>query len=180
MKENPKKICIRCKNIFSYRPFKKRKRQDICGRCQIREIEKKYYEKHKEEIKERSKIRYTEIKKSPKEYEKMKKRSRIYAKKNHFTPKVKLNDYRYSAKKRNLDFSLTLEDIKKLWNSNCTYCGTKILTIGLDRINNTKGYSLKNITPCCKDCNFAKANKTPREFIKWIKRAFNHLNKKHE
>ena len=42
-----------------------------------------------------------------------------------------LQRYKYGAKKRNLPFELTLQDVKELVTQNCHYCGTepKILMI---------------------------------------------------
>jgi len=51
------------------------------------------------------------------------------------------------------------------WQLPCYYCGDNIETIGLDRLNNTKGYSLDNIVSCCTPCNMMKNNNTEDDFI---------------
>lgn len=91
-----------------------------------------------------------------------------------------LSDYKGSAKKRNLIFSLDYEDFKKLVISNCYYCGIspvreiishgkKIGKVnGIDRVDNNIGYIKTNCVSCCKFCNFAKSNSTKEEFETWL------------
>ena len=50
-------------------------------------------------------------------------------------------------------------------NKNCTYCGDNIPGIGLDRINNTIGYTIDNIASCCTTCNMMKHKLSHQEFI---------------
>ena len=40
-------------------------------------------------------------------------------------------------------------------------------------MDNSKGYSLDNIVPCCKICNRAKSDLTYKDFIEWIRRLKN-------
>ena len=51
------------------------------------------------------------------------------------------------------------------WNKPCFYCNTDIQTIGLDRVDNFKGYTIDNIVSCCTDCNTMKMSKNKNEFI---------------
>ena len=46
---------------------------------------------------------------------------------------------------------------------------------GLDRVDNNKGYTIDNVVPCCKRCNYAKNNQTPREFKEWVKKVYNKM-----
>lgn len=48
------------------------------------------------------------------------------------------------------------------------------LTNGIDRIDSAKGYTLKNSTPCCLQCNQAKLDWSVKEFESWLKRAYQH------
>jgi len=81
------------------------------------------------------------------------------------TPNGKYRQYKHSAKKRNLAFDITIEEFTKFWRVPCTYCGFKIHTIGLDRVNNELGYRVGNLTSCCQWCNVAKGKRSPKEFI---------------
>ncbi len=83
--------------------------------------------------------------------------------------KGKYSEYKQSAKKRKIDFSLTIEEFKQLWQIPCTYCGINIKTIGIDRVDSKKGYQVNNIISCCTDCNKIKNSKTLNNFIKHCK-----------
>ena len=47
---------------------------------------------------------------------------------------------------------------------------------GIDRINNSVGYTEKNSVPCCGTCNVAKGQMTLAEFKLWIARIHARLN----
>ncbi len=97
-----------------------------------------------------------------------------------------LNDYKSSAKARNISFLLSNELFFELVSSNCFYCNSEPSLIkkrviknknndgdfihnGIDRVNNKKGYTSDNCVPCCKICNFAKNKFNIEEFSNWIK-----------
>lgn len=95
------------------------------------------------------------------------------------------------AELRGYSFSLSFEDFINLTQQNCYYCGApptnykKLFDAkkgyfynGLDRIDNTKGYDLSNVKPCCTDCNYAKGTLTEKEFVDWVKKCHNYLNSK--
>ena len=96
--------------------------------------------------------------------------------------------YRQKAKKQGLDYDLTKEQFKEITQQNCYYCGTKPSNIskkyhsngdyiynGLDRVDNTKGYTIDNVVPCCLRCNIAKRNYTLKDFKEWIKNTIKHM-----
>lgn len=72
--------------------------------------------------------------------------------------------YNYSisrARLRGIEFNLTEEEyINLIKDKNCFYCqGTLNKTgVGLDRINNSKGYISENCVACCKECNTLKGH----------------------
>lgn len=76
-----------------------------------------------------------------------------------------LRDYKSGAVARNLEFTLTFEEFIEYWHEICVYCGNQIETIGLDRVDNTKGYILGNVLPCCTLCNLMKRTMTADNFI---------------
>jgi hypothetical protein len=98
--------------------------------------------------------------------------------------------YKSSAVSRNLPFSLSLEDFKSIIIKECSYCCRQpirevtsklrnyeysLLTYnGIDRVDNTKGYTLENCVPCCRSCNFAKCDGTREQFIDWVERVYQH------
>lgn len=66
-----------------------------------------------------------------------------------------------SAKQRNLRWSLSFTGFKKLLRQPCTYCERQLKEtgIGLDRIDNKRGYSKSNVLSCCGVCNRIRSNK---------------------
>lgn len=91
--------------------------------------------------------------------------------------------YKANAKKRKLEFNLDKEYFKELVSSNCRYCGCQpfqhllsvykdIPYIGIDRVDNTKGYVDNNVVSCCKHCNIAKRNLSEKDFFDWVGRVF--------
>ena len=82
--------------------------------------------------------------------------------------------YKSNAKKRELDFNLTIAEFALFWQKPCTYCGTEIHTIGLDRIDSDVGYSIENIVPCCSRCNEMKNNRSTNEWMDDMIRILKH------
>lgn len=70
------------------------------------------------------------------------------------------SEYRNGAKKRNLEFTITEEEFDNTIMKDCYICGKKTIphkhTNGMDRYDNSIGYTIENIRPCCKECNFFK------------------------
>lgn len=96
------------------------------------------------------------------------------------------SNYRYQAKRRNLNFEITKEYFLKLVQQNCYYCNAEPRLIkpfygeivyfnGIDRKDNNKGYSVENCLPCCSTCNLAKKEMADSEFISWIFRVYNNI-----
>ena len=77
------------------------------------------------------------------------------------------NYYRYKAgaARRGIEFLLTFEEFMAYWQEPCCYCGEKIDTIGLDRVDNNIGYNAHNITACCTSCNIGKGTQTAAQYI---------------
>jgi len=94
--------------------------------------------------------------------------------------------YKHNAEKRRLDFNLTEKQFEEITQQNCYYCGAKpnntstgkrtfgdYIYNGLDRVDNSKGYTIDNVVPCCKVCNRAKDTITLQEFQDWIEKIYN-------
>lgn len=92
--------------------------------------------------------------------------------------------YQFNARSRGLTWELTGTDFERLTGQHCYYCGNppsmtawsessggaKWIYNGIDRIDNSKGYTADNAVSCCKICNHAKVDMTFDEFIAWIAR----------
>ena len=70
------------------------------------------------------------------------------------TIRTKWHDARSNAKRRGIEFLLTLEQYDVLVNSRCVY-GTEVSN-GIDRKDSTKPYTLENCLPCCYRHNVIK------------------------
>jgi hypothetical protein len=82
------------------------------------------------------------------------------------TPKGKYRKYVEQAKKKGVPFELSLEClIEAFWDKPCFYCGDQVDLVGIDRIDNSLGYSLTNTVSCCSMCNFMKNKKDQSKFI---------------
>lgn len=81
--------------------------------------------------------------------------------------------YRCRAIQRGYEWCLDRATFRKLLSSVCHYCGTAPAG-GIDRKNNSLGYTQSNSVACCADCNYAKLNKTEAEFFAWLLRLARH------
>ncbi len=63
---------------------------------------------------------------------------------------------------------------REYYKSECYYCGDTLKSVGFDRIDNSKGYSLGNIVPCCTLCNIMKHKITKSDFIQQCIKITNH------
>lgn len=92
-------------------------------------------------------------------------------------------NYKYTAKKRNLAWGLSKEQCIELFKSNCNMCNMgpsneflhknsngSYMYNGIDRIDNTEGYTVDNVQTLCKRCNVAKNDMTNEEFLDWVLR----------
>lgn len=90
-------------------------------------------------------------------------------------------DYRKWAGKKNNQFKLTKEQVKELIESDCYYCGYKpsnnisvgqqkqrFIYQGIDRKDNSEGYTPDNVVPCCIVCNKMKKAMSHDEFLEHI------------
>ena len=100
--------------------------------------------------------------------------------------------YKHTAKRKNRDFFLTKKYFKELTSSSCYYCGKTPTQIykgtqsknidsinhslyrynGIDRLDNNKGYIIRNVVACCKTCNFFKSNISHDVFLDTIKHIY--------
>ena len=63
--------------------------------------------------------------------------------------------------------SSTRKESRRRGNGDYTYNG-------IDRVDNTRGYTLDNVVPCCFKCNRAKDTMTKEEFLEWVGRVATH------
>ncbi len=94
--------------------------------------------------------------------------------------------YRYKAENRrnkSIPFKISLSLFRYLILQPCFYCNKKwysqsiyrgfVLTYnGIDRVDNSRGYTWDNTITCCGTCNNAKEQMTIETFRRWIKRVY--------
>lgn len=84
-----------------------------------------------------------------------------------------------TAAAKGIECALTREQVFHLTQLPCHYCKTpavprvsgkypKYPYSSLDRVDNTKGYLLENVVPCCAFCNRAKSDRPVEEFLGWL------------
>jgi len=81
-----------------------------------------------------------------------------------------------SAKKRDYPVEINLEEFTEIVSNPCVYCGEDNKRIGIDRIDNSKGYTLENSAPCCAICNMMKKTMSVDDLKDHIKKIYNHIN----
>ena len=90
----------------------------------------------------------------------------------------RLSIYKYSANKRKIKWFLSDKEFKSFLGKNCYLCGHSLDTIGIDRINNQKGYIMSNCRPCCQKCNNMKYKFSMKEFLAQCRKIINYHNEK--
>ena len=89
---------------------------------------------------------------------------------------VSYASYRSRAEKKELEFSITNDEYKSIILQDCYLCGKKSTdtnTNGVDRVDNTVGYTTENCKACCKECNHMKNNFVLDVLIDKIERIYN-------
>jgi len=129
--------------------------------------ERKYRQKYKNILNQRAKEYYHG------HLEKCREQNRIKDQKRYQSLDGKFLQYKKNAKFRNIPFELTEIQFMTFWQKPCYYCNSPIPTIGLDRVDNTKGYTMDNVVSCCKVCNLMKRNLPLDIFIEQCQRIVN-------
>lgn len=100
-----------------------------------------------------------------------------------------INWYKTSAMRKGISFALSKEEAHRLFSGNCYYCGAAPARIckgvrgrvsfpynGIDRKDNSIGYTQENCVSCCTRCNYAKRELNIADFLTWIARVHAHIN----
>lgn len=100
-------------------------------------------------------------------------------------------NYRRSAKTRGIPFNISREEFRPLLLGNCHYCGAppslgaprakryKVADVsqfrynGVDRVDNSLGYTIGNCVSCCVICNKSKLDLSLDEWFAWLDRLIN-------
>jgi hypothetical protein len=83
--------------------------------------------------------------------------------------RTKFGTYKFGAKKRDIEFNISIEDAYSVWTGKCALSGVILdkTTLSLDRIDSSLGYIVGNIQWVHKDINYMKQELSDSTFIKW-------------
>lgn len=164
------KICTKCKEFKEDNLFFKssRNKSGLASWCKV------CTEENKQKWRKNNRKKYLESMKAYNELvmndpEKLAKR-RSSGRKAGRRPNGRYTSIKFKARDRGYEFNLTKGEFMTFWGQDCHYCGDHIEGIGIDRVDNDKGYELSNCVPCCGDCNKMKMTKTIPEFIQKCKK----------
>jgi hypothetical protein len=133
----------------------------------ISAYQKEWYAQNKEHVRQYNKDNHEKILKQQQEKhnanpEKRKERwQKWYQMNKTRSPKRRFTEAKHSAKKRKIEWTLTLEEYTALIAMPCYYCDNKLCepvkrSIGLDRLDSSKGYEISNVVSCGYACNCIK------------------------
>jgi hypothetical protein len=107
-------------------------------------------------------------------------RQRNYKQERKMNIHTHYQNYIKSAAMRNKQFELSIDEFSELVNSRCNYCDSYDETevIGIDRVDNTSGYTEGNVVPCCAKCNMMKNDMNVDEFVTHIQKICEHISDK--
>ena len=103
------------------------------------------------------------------------------------TYKLLRTSVQHGAKRRGYEYKLSFEEYKDIVTKPCYWCGIepplknpkgeRVPTLpapahGIDRLDNTIGYTYDNCVSSCQTCNVAKNNSSAIEFRSWIERVY--------
>lgn len=125
-------------------------KDEYLNRPEVKKRNQEYYQEHKEEFRKRMNKHYHSL-------------------------NGQYHQYKKRAKKSNLIFEFTEEECKIFYETYCFYCGDTIKGIGIDRLDNSKGYTKSNCVPCCSTCNFMKHTQNIENFKIQIMKIVRHL-----
>lgn len=118
----------------------------------------------------------------------------------------RFQSYKSGAKKRGYSWELSFQDFVALAGKDCTFCGLEakewecfsnapsvrkdspkansykyiIKISGIDRLDNTLGYTKENSVPCCIYCNRAKSDLSYEDFKNHIEKIHTWLSQNHK
>lgn len=103
---------------------------------------------------------------SPEAQEKWKKYKRDREAARRLRADVQIAIYKHNAKVRSVEFLLTDAAAEAVMKSNCFYCGEVPNPLnGMDRRDNSLGYTVVNTVAACSMCNMMKKHYEEQVFI---------------
>lgn len=134
------------------------------NRNKVIEYKRKYLSKNRERInkgyRDRRKANREEYNKAARaKYKNNVEHYRNYKRKVSTVPEKRFIAGKSKNKRIGRKFDLTLKKYLEIISKNCHYCSADLMGskgLSLDRIDNSKGYTLDNVIPCCGPCNYTR------------------------
>ncbi len=111
-----------------------------------------------------------------------KSRRRKHWRKFNETLRGKYTHFKQTSKKRKLTWRLSFSEFSQIPQI-CYYTGIPLTlkrnhlnTLSLDRVNNKRGYTRKNVVFCCSAVNYMKSNLTLGDFISLCRKVSDHFS----
>ena len=144
--------------------YNERKASGVCTMCGT--ILEKLTKGIKEDLVQKCEACYSTMRK----VEDNRTRDRNYSLERLLNPERHFREYADGAAKRNIEFTITLEEFTEIVKKPCYYCKryNETEVLGIDRIDSFKGYVKGNILPACEICNTMKKQLTMKEFASHI------------
>ena len=155
----------------------------IANKENSQKYHKEYHKKWYQENKESRDVQNMQwAKQNPERMKQIQKESRLkniesfkeYSSKYILTQSGRFRSLRGSATARNYSVQITYAQFCEIITMPCIYCGENEKRIGIDRVDNTKGYTIENSAPCCTPCNMMKKAMLVEQFTAHIKKIYNH------
>jgi hypothetical protein len=89
---------------------------------------------------------------------------------------ISYSSYMQRATKLNIEFSLTINTFNCIIANPCYICGKNQSNThknGLDRVDNSGGYTELNVKSCCSECNYMKNTQSLTEFFNRLMAIYN-------
>jgi hypothetical protein len=144
--------------------YNERKDKGLCTMCGI--TLEKLTKGIKEDLVQKCEACYSTMRK----VEDNRTRDRNYSLERLLNPERHYREYAASAIKRNIEFTINLDEFTEIVKKPCYYCKryNETEVLGIDRIDSFKGYIKGNILPACEICNTMKKQLTMKEFASHI------------
>lgn len=152
------------RSAYEKKPHVKERRRQY--RQQHPEVQRAAAQRYRERYLEKERTRVREFLRKYRQTDKYQQ----YREEHLKTPGYRWVCVQTSARARNLEVTITKEDVEIMSTQPCYYCGDdpKDLGVlfGIDRVDSTLGYTKDNVQTCCTFCNMAKKDYHIDDFIR--------------
>ncbi len=166
-------FCSGCNNACVFSEFSTKSNGELMKKC-IACVARLYQDKKRRKDANPDKFRaqrkiyqtssYTKTKADPVKWRSLLDHHNIYRKKNNDSDANYFTVLKSNAKRRCIDVKISIEFVAFLRSLNCYYCDAEG-RLGIDRYDNSIGYTLDNCVACCTLCNIIKLDWDTEGFV---------------